>query len=219
MPILNDVFIERGAKRVFADAIEWPGWCRSGRTEEAALEALLAYGPRYAKALGRRRLGFVAPADVVDLRVVERRTGNATTDFGAPAIAPQADERPIDAKEAKRLAVILEACWAALDRAAAAADGHVLRTGPRGGGRQLAKIVAHVADAESAYRSKLGASQAEGDARAATLAAFASRARGEPPERTPRSGALWSPRYFIRRAAWHVLDHAWEIEDRSRPAS
>ena len=219
MPILNDVFIERGAKRVFAGAIEWPGWCRSGRTEEAALEALLAYGPRYAKALGRRRLGFVAPADVVDLRVVERRTGNATTDFGAPAIAPQADERPIDAKEAKRLAVIMEACWAALDRAAAAADGHVLRTGPRGGGRQLAKIVAHVADAEGAYRSKLGALPAEGDARAATLATFASRARGEPPERIPRSGVLWSPRYFIRRAAWHVLDHAWEVEDRSRPAS
>ena len=219
MPVPDDVFIERGAKRVFACSIEWPGWCRSARTEDAALEALLSYGPRYAKALGRRKLGFVAPADVGDLRVVERRTGNATTDFGAPAIAPQADERPIDAEEAKRLATIMEACWAALDRAASAADGHVLRTGPRGGGRQLAKIVAHVAHAEGAYRSKLGALPAEGDARAATMAAFASRARGEPPERTPRSGVLWSPRYFIRRAAWHVLDHAWEIEDRSRPAS
>ena len=219
MPVPDDVFIEQGKKRVFASAIEWPGWCRSGRSEEAALEALLAYGPRYAEALGRRTLRFVASADVGDLRIVERRTGNATTDFGAPAIAPQADDRPVDAKEAKRLAAIMEAGWAALDRAAAAADGRVLRTGPRGGGRQLAKIVAHVADAESAYRSKLGASQAQGDARAATLAAFASRARGEPPERTPRSGAVWSPRYFIRRAAWHVLDHAWEIEDRSGPAS
>jgi hypothetical protein len=28
---------------------------------------------------------------------------------------------------------------------------------------------------------------------------------------------LWSPRYFARRAAWHVLDHAWEIEDRVTP--
>jgi hypothetical protein len=219
MPVPDDVFIERGAKRVFAGAIDWLGWCRSARTEDAALEALLSYGPRYAKALGRRRLGFVAPADVGDLRVVERRTGNATTDFGAPAIAPQADDRQIDAEEAKRLAAIMEACWAALDRAAAAAEGHVLSTGPRGGGRQLAKIVAHVADAEGAYRSKLGAMPAEGDARAASLAAFASRAQGEPAERTPRSGVLWSPRYFIRRAAWHVLDHAWEIEDRSRPAS
>ena len=218
MPVTDDVFIERGAKRVFAGAIEWPGWCRSGRSEEAALAVLLAYGPRYAEALGRRKLGFVAPADVGDLRVVERRTGNATTDFGAPAIAPEADDRPIDAKEIRRLAAIMEACWAALDRASAAADGHVLRTGPRGGGRQLDKIVAHVADAEGAYRSKLGALPAEGDGRAATLAAFAS-PRGEPPERIPRSGVLWSPRYFIRRAAWHVLDHAWEIEDRSRPAS
>src|SRR5712691_9395455 len=98
MPVPDDVFIERGAKRVFAGAIEWPGWCRSGRMEEAALEALLGYGPRYAEALGRRKLGFVSPAEVGRLRVVERRTGNATTDLGAPAIAPQADGRPIDAK-------------------------------------------------------------------------------------------------------------------------
>ena len=113
----------------------------------------------------------------------------------------------------------MRACWSALDRAAAAADGLVLRTGPGGGGRQLAAIVGHVADAEAAYLSKLGTLPSGGDARATILAVFASRARGEPPERTPRSGALWSPRYFMRRAAWHVLDHAWEIEDRSRPVA
>ena len=219
MPGPNDVSIERGSKRVFVGANEWPGWCRSDRTEEAALETLLAYGPRYAKALGRRMFGFVAPGDAGRLRIVERLEGNATTDFGAPGIAPRSDDRPIDEEEALRLAAIMEACWAALDRAAAAADGRVLRTGPRGGGRQLAKIVAHVADAEGAYLSKLGARPAEGNARVAALAAFASRARGKPPERTPRSGVLWTPRYFIRRAAWHVLDHVWEIEDRSRPAS
>jgi len=26
--------------------------------------------------------------------------------------------------------------------------------------------------------------------------------------------ACWPARYYVRRAAWHVLDHAWEIEDR-----
>jgi len=72
MPARYEVTIERGAKRVFAAAIEWPGWCRSDRTEEAALQSLLAYGPRYAKALGRRRLGFVAPADAGSFDVVER---------------------------------------------------------------------------------------------------------------------------------------------------
>jgi len=25
----------------------------------------------------------------------------------------------------------------------------------------------------------------------------------------------WPPRYAARRIAWHALDHAWEIEDRS----
>jgi hypothetical protein len=217
MPARYEVTIERGAKRVFAGANAWPGWCRGARTEDAALEALLTYGPRYAKAIARRRLGFVAP-DIGGLRVAERIPGNATTDFGAPGVAPSSDDRPIDEEEARRFASIMRACWAALDRAAAAADGLVLRTGPRGGGRQLAAIVAHVEDAEIAYLSKLGARPAASDARATIVAAFAARARGEPPERTPRSGVLWTPRYFMRRAAWHVLDHAWEIEDRSRSA-
>ena len=35
------------------------------------------------------------------------------------------------------------------------------------------------------------------------------------PEKGPRGGTIWLPRYFVRRAAWHVLDHAWEIEDRA----
>jgi hypothetical protein len=219
MPALYEVTIERGAKRVFAGANAWPGWCRGGRTEDAALEALLTYGPRYAKAIARRRLGFAVPADIDGLRVAERLPGNATTDFGAPGVAPRSDDRPVDEEEARRFVSIMKACWAALDRAAAAADGLVLRTGPRGGGRQLAAIVAHVEDAEVAYLSKLGARPAAGDARATIVAALAARARGEPPERTPRSGVLWTPRYFMRRAAWHVLDHAWEIEDRSPSAS
>ena len=28
----------------------------------------------------------------------------------------------------------------------------------------------------------------------------------------------WPQRYAARRIAWHALDHAWEIEDRSDPA-
>jgi hypothetical protein len=146
-------------------------------------------------------------------------SGNATTDFGAPAIAPKADDRRLDDQEMERLLTILRAGWAALDRAAAAAEGAVLSTGPRGGGRTLPKIVAHVADAEGAYLGKLGyrTPRAGADARSAIPAAFTARARGEAPERVPRSGRLWSPRYFVRRTAWHALDHAWEIEDRLQP--
>ncbi len=32
---------------------------------------------------------------------------------------------------------------------------------------------------------------------------------------TPEKG--WPPRYAARRMAWHVLDHLWEIEDKSGP--
>ena len=47
------------------------------------------------------------------------------------------------------------------------------------------------------------------DARALAFAAS-----DEMPAAGPRGGKLWTPRYFVRRAAWHILDHAWEIEDR-----
>jgi len=39
------VYLESGSRRTFAGAIDWPGWCRSGRDEASALEALLSYGP------------------------------------------------------------------------------------------------------------------------------------------------------------------------------
>jgi hypothetical protein len=213
-----NVYVETGAKRVFVGAIDWPGWCRSGRTEDTALEALFASGPRYAKVVARRRLGFEPPPRPTALRVRERLEGNATTDFGAPAIAPRADERAFDGDDADRLVTILEACWRALDRAADTAVGHELTKGPRGGGRDLGKIVAHVDEAEGGYLYALGSRPPKGgDTRRAIVRVLRARARGEPPERVPRSGRLWSPRYFVRRTAWHALDHAWEIEDRLPP--
>lgn len=212
------IYLEVGTKRVFAGAIEWPGWERSGRDEDAAVDAFVAHAPWYARALGRSRSGFVVPRGPEDVRIVECLTGNATTDFGVPGIAPAADERPLDDAETKRQVRLLRAAWAALDRAAAAAAGVALRTGPRGGGRQVDAIVAHVADGEGAYLSKLGGRVAVGaDPRVAIVETIGARARGEPPARTPRSGVLWTPRYFVRRAARHALDHAWEIEDRAAP--
>src|SRR5262245_66430981 len=90
------VYLEIGAKRTFAGAIDWPGWCRIGRDEESALQALVDYGPRYARELGAARLGFQAPAEAAALAVVERLAGNASTDFGAPAVAPSSDTKPVD---------------------------------------------------------------------------------------------------------------------------
>ena len=225
MAPMNDVYVEIGSKRVFAGSLEWPGWCRSGRDEESALASLAAYGGRYRASIGRSVQGFAPPASPADLRVVERLKGNATTDFGVPAIAPGIDDRPLDPNESKRQAALLSACWGAFDRTARSAKGRALRKGPRGGGRDLDAIVRHALEADRAYLAKLGGrwqkGAAEGDTaeqadalRHELLQLFASRARGDPPPRTPRSGSVWSPRYFVRRSAWHALDHAWEIEDR-----
>jgi hypothetical protein len=221
-----DVYIETGSKRAFASAADWPGWSRGARTEEDALRSLADYGTRYARVLRRRVPGFAPPAGPSSLRVVDRSKGNATTDFGAPGVPSRAEDAPMKPTEADRRLAVLTACWAALDRAAAAAEGVTLTKGPRGGGRDLDKIVRHVAEAEGGYLSRIGgklrlsedeelASQVRA-ARAAVLDTLGARIRGEPPPENPRRTApLWPPRYFIRRVAWHALDHAWEIEDRS----
>jgi hypothetical protein len=135
--------------------------------------------------------------------------------------APTYDSQPLDREEHERLVKILEACWQALDRAAEAGRGKDLRRGARGGGRNRDAIVQHVLDGEGGYLRRLEyrrSKQAETNAklsREAMLEALAASVRGEVPEVGPRGGKRWSGRYFVRREAWHVLDHAWEIEDRA----
>ncbi len=220
----TQVFVEIGTKRVFAGAIDWPGWCRSRRTEADAVTALEAYAPRYARVLAGRRLGF-SVASATPLQVSERLEGDGTTDFGAPSIAPRVDARPMTEADLPRASAIMRACWAALDRAASEAEGLELAKGPRGGGRSLHAIVEHVLDADAAYVRKIAGrppktdpndlDAASKDPRATILGALASAVRDGLPAHGPRGGALWTPRYFVRRSAWHVLDHAWEIEDRT----
>ncbi len=41
-----EVFVEIGKKRVFVGAVDWLGWCQSGRDEKTAFQALIDYGPR-----------------------------------------------------------------------------------------------------------------------------------------------------------------------------
>ena len=211
-----DVVLEVGAKRVFATAVDWPGWSRSARTEEAALEALLSYADRYAPVA--RLAGLQLPPDTTT-HVVETVKGNATTDFGAPAIAVRADFRPVGRPDAKRLAALVTASWETLDGVAADAPAQ-LRKGPRGGGRDRDKMLAHVASAEAAYARKSGVrlrEPAPGDRaawvanRAALLAVLGAPSDGE--RLVQPTG--WPQRYAAQRIAWHVLDHAWEMQDRS----
>jgi hypothetical protein len=221
---IMDVYLEIGKKRTFAGAIQWPGWCRSGRDEEAALHALCVYGPRYAAILRSTQLEFLPPADTSAFTVVERLAGNATTDFGAPGKTPASDRLPVGDGELSRFQELLIAGWQAFDASLHLAAGKELRKGPRGGGRNVEEIAWHVLGADLAYLGSLGyklEKQVEGQpgdeiglTRQAILRALAAAAGGETLAQGPRGGIRWTPRYFVRRVAWHVIDHAWEIEDR-----
>jgi hypothetical protein len=218
-----DIYIETGSQRTFAVATEWPGWCRSGRNEDAALQALFAYGPRYEEVLHPARIPFDAPTQLASLKVRARFPGTTTTDFGSPDISPAFDQEPLREEDLRRFQELLQACWKKLDKAVKAADGKTLRKGPRGGGRELTEIVAHVAEAEVAYLGRIGQNMNQGGVkddpqrRKIILKALAASAQGEIPAQGPRGGRRWFPRYFVRRVAWHILDHAWEIEDRIKP--
>jgi hypothetical protein len=196
------VYLEVGPKRVFACAEDWPGWSRIGRTEEAALEELLSYADRYA---------VVAPQLSVGKPVItDRVPGDATTDYGAPGKVPPCD---VDAPLPDSWPGILEASWQLLDDVVATASAE-LRKGPRGGGRDRDAVVQHVLNAERSYARKIGVKHKE-MAYDDTAAIAAMR---DDILTTLRSGPVdpgWPPRYFVRRTAWHVLDHAWEIQDKS----
>lgn len=220
------VYLEIGPKRTFACAADWPGWSRSGKTPDLALEALLSAGPRYARVVRQAGLrAFGSPQEVADFEVSERLKGGSGTDFGVPSATPRADKRPLTHAELERQTGLLTASWAAFDAAAASAEGLELRKGPRGGGRDLDKIVTHVLEAEQAYLTQLGNRSPKAD-RASTAAhmtairdaaveVLARRTRDEPLPDPNKVKRPWLPRYFVRRSAWHALDHAWEIEDRA----
>lgn len=194
------VYLEVGKKCVFACALDWPGWCRRDRDAASAIEALLGYAPRYAIVAGP---GF-SPRDV---EVVGEVTGDATTDFGAPGAIGDWDRGELESAEAVRLAGLLERTWNTFDAVVAAAP-ELLRKGPRGGGRDRDAIVDHVREAERSYGRKLDLRVPPRTPWTEQRALYLEAIRGG------SSNGAWPARYVIRRVAWHVMDHAWEIEDR-----
>jgi hypothetical protein len=221
------VYLEVTKRRTFAGALDWPGWTRPGKTPEAALETLADYRARYATVL---KAAKIRPPGPQPFDLAETLEGDATTEFGAPGRHPSADSVPLSTAEAKHLIRIWRACWEALDRAGQAAPP-TLAKGPRGGGRDRDAILAHVVGADQAYArmvrlkssSLLNAAfdrgpeaihrpevAAEVEAlHQGMIEAVMAGAVGEGPD------YRWPARYLVRRSAWHALDHAWEIEDKS----
>ena len=196
------VYLEEGRTWVFAVSLDWPGWCRRGRTAEAALAELDAYRDRY------RAVASIAfrPGP---LQVVGAVAGTTTTDFGAPDAVWDEDGLVPPRAARRRHLERLADCWHYFDDVVTHAPAQ-LRQGPRGGGRDRDAIVAHVREVERAYASRLGYPVAPRTPWIEQRAALTSALVREEP------GARWPAAFGLRRIAWHVLDHAWEIEDRAR---
>jgi hypothetical protein len=212
------VTIEHTQRKTFASAADWPGWSRSGKTEELALEALAAYAARYAAIADAEHRRFAAHPGPDDFEIVERNAGSSGTEIGVPSRPTEHDARPTDADDAARLAGLVRAAWEFLDRTAADAPEE-LRKGPRGGGRNTSKVVSHVMEADRAYAGEMGIKVREfaPDDRAAIAAmreAMLDLLRTAR-DGLPLAGRRWPARYAAHRIAWHALDHAWEIEDRT----
>jgi hypothetical protein len=208
-----------GTKRMFAGSLDWPGWGRFdkgfGKGEQVALEALAAYRDRYAVVAKEAGLKFPAK---VEFEVVERVPGSGTTDFGAPGSIADRDREPVSRREAEKMVALLTASWQLFDQFATEAPA-ALRKGPRGGGRDRDKMVWHVVESEFGYARVIGIKHpvpAPDDKKAvAALREEVAAVLGRPSDGGPLAGKKWPARYAARRFAWHVLDHLWEMEDRS----
>jgi hypothetical protein len=216
------VILEIGRKRrVVAGAMDWPGLDRWGTSEEDALAKLSAYVPRYAGVA--KRAGLAAElARSGDPVVVERVPGSSSTDFWGVAHVPSQIEREVlSAADLERRLDLLRACWAYFDDVAARITGELL-PGPRSAGRTHDQIVRHVTYNEPEQFSRKVEVRTpmevvrtpEGLAahRAAYLDGIRAYNVVGKPART------WPIQFLIRRTAHHVMDHAWEMEDRD-PAS
>ena len=218
------VYIEKGKKKAFIGALDFPGWTRWGKDEDHAIDSLIEYAPRYANILEGTGIDLQLPIGRTDLKVVERLEGNATTDFGAPGVVLESDKDPVSPANHEQYKTLLRSTWKTFDRTIRMAEGQELRKGPRGGGRDLEKIVRHVLGGDHAYLRRLAWKyRLEKEAqlpeelqriRFAILEALDAGVQGDLPEKGPRGGVIWPVRFFIRRVIWHTLDHTWEIEDR-----
>ncbi|MDG4826777.1 hypothetical protein O7635_33420 [Asanoa sp. WMMD1127] len=212
------VMIERGKKkRVVACAFDWPGFDRSARIGQDVLAVLDSYRPRYAKVAELAGYGELFAA-AGGFAVVEEVDGTGMTDYyGVSGKTASAEREPMTDAGCDRKVALLQAAWTTFDDTAARVSRE-LRKGPRGGGREWEEIIQHVNGAEiGIFARKVGVKvppetiDDPGALRAYREAVVRGirdhHARGVP-------ARSWALQFLVRRLAWHMLDHAWELEDR-----
>ena len=218
------ILLEVGTKgrRVVAAATDWPGLDRWGADEADAVAKLTTYLPRY-RAVAERA-GLAAEFErqrTID--VIERYPGSSSTDFWGIAHVPSATERLVlSSADLERRLDLLRACWAQFDDTAERLPGD-LRPSGRSGGRSRDQIVRHTYGTEPDQFSRKVEVRTPidvvftADGRAGHRQAYLAAIRAYDAEGKP--ARTWPIQFLIRRTAQHVMDHAWELEDRDLTGS
>jgi hypothetical protein len=216
------VMIEIGpkGKQVAAVAPDWPGLERGAKTEEAAIQRLRSYLPRYARVAKLAGMDAVFGASTT-IDVIERYPGVGSTDFWGVSFAfSDIDTQPVPPDGLERDLTLMQACWAFFDEVRSRVSAE-MQKGPRGGGRDRDHTVRHTFAAERDWAKKIGVLtpddamltdeglHAHRDAFCQAIRAFHSQGK---------MARTWPLRYLIRHTAYHTLDHAWEMEDKDLSA-
>lgn len=217
--------VERGPKgrKAAAFALDWPGWSRGAKTSELAVNELAAYRSRYRPVAVSAGLGAQFDGSG-PLEVVEQRDGPGSTDFWGISFAPSSLEtEPMADALLNRNIALLRACWEFFDATAARVSAE-MRKGPRGGGRDRDTIYRHTVRTESEdFAKRLGLRIPEHAAltpdglrahRESYVAAMYAYNGGE-----GKRMKSWNLPFLIRHSAFHVLDHAWEMQDKDVTAT
>ena len=214
------VVIERGpkGKKAVAFALDWPGWSRGAKTPELAVETLESYRERYRLIAEAAGMGARFKREG-RFEIIEDRVGPGSTDFWGISFAPSATEHdPMNAKELDRKVSVLQTCWEYFDKVGKRVSAEMLK-GPRGGGRDRDHIIRHTIRVESEeFAKRLGLRIPEEGAltpaglrshRKNYIAAMRAYNAGE-----GKRMKSWTLPFLIRHSAFHVMDHAWEMEDK-----
>ena len=210
----NRIVIESGPKKTFASAMDWPGWSRKGNSEEDAIDVLISYQDRYRKAIDLAGVNGIE-ALVNTPHVVDYVQGTGATDFGVPDKIAYIESDWMTAAECDRQIAILRACWDYFDTVGSSVSEE-LQKGPRGGGRNRSEIIEHTIGADRGYARNIGVKTELSDYQTKSGIAAHRKAVVDAirQQNADQAETKWPLRYFIRRAAWHLLDHAWEMEDK-----
>jgi len=208
---------------VVAVAPAWPGLERWAATEEAAIERLLSYVPRYAPVakLAGLESDFATTTTHSAVDVVEHYPGTGSTDFWGISFAfSTIDQEPTSDEELERELTLMRSCWAFFDGVRSRVSAE-MQKGPRGGGRDRDRIVRHTLYSELDFTKKVGVLtpweemlteaglKAHRDAYCNAIRELHAQ---------NKMARKWPLRYLIRHTAFHTLDHAWEMEDKDLTA-